>query len=303
MQQPILQKSKYLIKELAEEFLLLEIGDKANSVSYYQEKYQVARGTVQNALAFLKREGALTLSGRGRNGAVVERIDYTKLQAYCLSGALLGIMPLSYTITSQGLATGLYEALNKIDCNLVYTRGAAIRIQMVLERKCDFAICSRNSAEVALRNGLPIKILFDFGAGTYMPEHALVFRQADKNEIEPLMKVAYDPNSNDQKDLIDLLIRDVDHVHLVKIKTFQTLNALRSGKIDVGIWNVDELLLNADLHYKRIAPSLTEKFSTAVLITARDNSSLERLLQKYIDVASVAATQRAVKEGQIFADF
>lgn len=303
MQQTILQKSKYVIKELAEDFLLLEAGDRVNSVSYYQERFQVARGTVQNAIAFLQSEGAISLVGRGRNGAIATDVNYAKLQTYCMPRTVLGVMPLSYTITSQGLATGLYEALNKINCSLVYTRGASIRIQMVLERKCQFALCSRNSAEIALRDRQPIKILFDFGAGTYMPDHALVFRQPDKNCIEPHMRVAYDPDSSDQKDIIDLLTKDVKSLNLVKVKTFQTLNALRSGAIDVGVWNVDELLLNTDLHYCPIAPSLTEKFSTAVLVAAKDDIAVERMLQKYIDVESVRSIQKAVKEGRIFADF
>ena len=303
MQEVILQKSKYVIKELAEDFLLLEPGERVNSISYYQEKFNVARGTVQNALTFLKQEGAIALKGKGRSGEFVQEINYSKLQTYCLPGTILGVMPLSYSITSQGLASGLYQALKKIDCNLVYTRGATIRIQMVLERKCQFAICSRNSAEIALQQGLPIKPLFNFGAGTYLPDHVLVFRQPNKNRIESKMKVAYDPNSNDQKDLIDILTREVDNIHLVKIKTFQTLNALRSGEIDVGIWNIDELLLNTDLHYCRIDPSLTEKFSTAMLVTAADNHAVERMLQKYIDVASVLKIQQDVKQGRIFADF
>lgn len=303
MQDIILQKSKYVIKELAEDFLLLEPGERINSISYYQERFKVARGTVQNALTYLKQQGAISLTGRGRNGEFVQDINYSKLQSLCLPGTILGVMPLSYSITSQGLASGLYQALKKIDCNLVYTRGATIRIQMVLERKCQFAICSRNSADIALQQGLPIKILFDFGAGTYLPEHALVFRQPNKNRIESLMKVAYDPNSNDQRDLIDILTKDVHNIHLVKIRTFQTLNALRSGEIDVGIWNIDELLLSTDLHYCRIDPSLTEKFSTAMLITAADNRSVERMLKRYIDVEAVLKIQQDVKLGRAFADF
>lgn len=303
MQQPILQKFKYVVKELAEELLLLEVGERVNSVSFYQEKFQVARGTIQNALAFLKDNGAIVLSGKGRNGTFVQKIDYTKLQSFCMSDTLLGILPLSSSLTSQGLVTGLYETLNKFNCNLVYTRGARLRIQMVLEQKCDFAICSRNSAERALQNGLPIKILFDFGTDTYLSDHVLVFRDPNENEIAPFMRVAYDPNSDDQKDLIDVLTEKLDNIYLVKIKAFQTLNALHSGKIDVGIWNVDELLLQTNLHYVPIAAELTEKFSTAVLITAQDNLPVERMLRKYIDAESVLTTQRAVREGRAFADF
>lgn len=301
----LLQKMQYVVKEMANDFIILEVGDRIQPISYYQNKYQVARGTIQNAIAFLRNEEAIILKGKGHSGTFVEKINYAKLQKYCMSGSLLGVMPLSNSITSQGLATAFYKSLENINCDLVYTRGAKTRIQMVTDEKCQFAVCSLNAAEIALKSNINIKILFNFGPNSYMPRHVLVFKDHTKNKIEPNMKVAYDSSSTDQNGIIDILTEGTDKIQLVKVKAYQTISAVKKGIIDVGLWNIDEVIENkdSDLHYVYIDNSLTTKFSTAVLVIKNGDEANEKVLTKYIDVDRVRRIQQDVKDRKIDADF
>ena len=65
------------------------------------------------------------------------------------------------------------------------------------------------------------------------------------------MKVAYDDSSTDQNGIIDILMEGIDNIQLIKIKAYQTISAVKKGIIDVGLWNIDEMIDKKyyDLHY------------------------------------------------------
>ena len=52
MDQNLYQKIGVTIGQLAQDFLTRNVGDRIPSVSEYQEKFNVSRGTIQNALAY-----------------------------------------------------------------------------------------------------------------------------------------------------------------------------------------------------------------------------------------------------------
>ena len=48
------QKTGIAVNRLAQDFLTRKKGDRIPSISEYQEKFGVARGTIQNSLNYLK---------------------------------------------------------------------------------------------------------------------------------------------------------------------------------------------------------------------------------------------------------
>ncbi|NMC45416.1 MAG: ABC transporter substrate-binding protein [Chloroflexi bacterium] len=299
------QKIKFVVKELAGDLLLLDKGDKIKPISHFQEKYKVARGTIQNAYAFLKENGAVDFDGKGRTGLFIKEINYSKLQSYCMTGSLMGVMPMSNTITSQGLATALYKALNNIDCDLVYMRGGKKRIRMVMDSKCHFAVCSLNTAQIAMTEGCDAKILYNFGPNSFLPRHIIIFKDSSQNTIQPGMRVAYDPTSVDHCNIMDVLLKDIEGVQRVTIKAYQTMRALRDGVIDAALWNIDEALedKNSHLHYVFVDCMDTEKFTTAVLIVKYGDIAIEKILLNYINPEQIKKIQKSVIRGEIYADF
>ena len=115
MGEEFLKKKGIVVNYLASDLLQKKKGDRVLSVTEYQNKYAVSRGTVQNAWTFLKEIKAIKVKSHGHMGTFIEEIDYSILQEYALSDTILGTMTLPYSRLYEGLATGC----------LLYTSDAA----------------------------------------------------------------------------------------------------------------------------------------------------------------------------------
>ena len=279
------QKKGVAISHVASGLLSRNVGDKIPSISEYQKEFDVSRGTIQNALHYLKEIGAIQLSAHGHMGTYIEKIDYVKLQASTLTQEMMGIMPLPYSRTYEGLATALYEQLRDYRFNMAYARGAVGRIRLVEEGTYQFAICSKYAADHAIQNGKNIEIAQNFGDGSFVSRHVLVLRDPREDGIKDGMRIAYDHDSLDQSGLTRKLVEG-KKVHLVDIRTQLTLVALSEGLIDAGIWNYDEILEKKSAESFHILPlneqEYSSEFATAVIVIQKGNNALRELLHKNI---------------------
>ncbi len=294
------QKTGVAKSLLAMDLISKNVGDRVQPVSEYEEEFQVSRGTVQNAFKYLKECGAIELEYHGHQGTYIAGMDYRKLQENCMYKELLGIMPLPYSLTYEGFATALYEQLEKLNFNMVYARGAVGRIELVTSGIYQFAICSRFAAEEAIQSGKEIEIAFDFGPGSFLTKHVLLFKDHTMNEITEGMRIAYDSNSIDQSSITDHITKGKG-VTLVPIRTQQTITALLEGKIDAGVWNYDDIIENKHnkLHVVELHHSeYNQKFSTAVMVIKQGNSWLQALLNKYVNVKQAVDTIESVRSGK-----
>ena len=196
-----------LIHILAMDLLSKDVGDRIAPISYYQEEFQVSRGTMQNAFNYLKDMGAVTLAHHGHQGTYIEALDYIKLQESCLQREIMGIMPLPYSQTYEGFATAIYEQFKRLKFNMAYARGAVGRIQMVESGTYQFAVVSQYAAEHAISCGREIECLMNFGAGSFLSKHILLLRDKSAEGIMDGMKVAYDEDSLDQSKITQNLTK------------------------------------------------------------------------------------------------
>lgn len=279
------QKTGVTISNVAFSLLSQSVGDRVPPISYYQEEYGVSRGTIQNALNYLKETGAVQLASRGHMGAFIEKIDYVKLQDSCLVQEFLGIMPLPYSLTYEGFATAIYEQLKKFKFNMAYARGAVGRVNLVESGTYQFAVCSQYAAEYAIESGKNIEIVINFGYGSFLTKHVLLIRDKECREIQDGMRVAFDADSLDQSEITRRLIKGRD-VQLVDIRTQQTLSALADGVIDAGVWNYDDIIENQHLGSYNIVfledDEYNCKFATAVMVVQKGSTSLKELLKKNV---------------------
>lgn len=281
------QKTGVTISSVALSLLSKNPGDQVPPISWYQEEFKVSRGTIQNALNYLKEKGAVELVSHGHMGTCIEKIDYKKLQASCLIQDLLGIMPLPYSLTYEGFATAIYEQLKGFKFNMAYARGAVGRIKLVESGTYQFAICSQYAAEHAIEQGKNIEIIINFGYGSFLSKHVLLVRGKGCKEIQDGMRVAYDTDSLDQSNITKGLIKGKD-VLLVDIRTQQTLSALADGTIDAGVWNYDDIIENHHLGNLNIVfleeDEYNCKFATAVMVVQKGNISLVDFLRKNVNI-------------------
>lgn len=279
------QKKGVTISHVASSLLSRRVGDKIPSISEYQQEFGVSRGTMQNALNYLKEIEAIQLSSHGHMGTYIEKIDYVKLQDSTLVQELMGIMPLPYSRTYEGLVTAVYEQLKDYRFNMAYARGAVGRIKLVEAGTYQFAICSQYAAEYAIENGRNIEIAQNFGEGSFVSRHVLVLRDSKADGIRDGMRVAYDCDSLDQSELTKRLIKG-RKVKLVDIRTQLTLAALDEGIIDAGIWNYDDILETKSfegLHFVSLnEQEYSSKFATAVIVIQKGDAYLKEVLDKNI---------------------
>lgn len=298
--QVLYQKKGVTISKLAMDLLSKDVGDRIAPISYYQEEFQVSRGTMQNAFNYLKEMGAVTLAHHGHQGTYIEALDYIKLQESCLQREIMGIMPLPYSQTYEGFATAIYEQFKRLKFNMAYARGAVGRIQMVESGTYQFAVVSQYAAEHAISCGREIECLMNFGAGSFLSKHILLLRDKSAEGIMDGMKVAYDEDSLDQSKITQNLTKN-KKVRLVNLRTQQTISALLDGTIDAGVWNYDDMIENHRLDDLKIVflaeNEYNNLFSTAVMVIRKGNDYLAELLRKNISVEMTLKILGEVREG------
>lgn len=298
--QILYQKKGVTISKLALNLLSKDAGDRLAPISYYQEEFQVSRGTMQNAFNYLKHMGAVTLTHHGHQGTYIEALDYGKLQESCMLHEIMGIMPLPYSQTYEGFATAIYEQLDRLRFNMAYARGAVGRIQLVESGTYQFAIVSQYAAEHAIACGKEIECLINFGPGSFLSKHILLLRDQNSEGIQDGMKVAYDEDSLDQSRITRNLIKN-KKTELVNVRTQQTISALLDGTIDAGVWNYDDIIENRHLDNLKIVflaeNEYNNLFSTAVMVIQKGNGYLADLLKKNISAESTMKILGEVREG------
>lgn len=300
------QKIGTTVNRLAQDLLTRQVGERIPPISEYQEKFQVSRGTIQNGLNYLKDSKAVSLVSRGHLGTFIETLDYRRLQECSINKELLGTMPLPYSICYQGLATALFKVLSPYAFNLVYARGAESRMKLLSSGVCQFTVCSRYAAEEAIRCHSEIEIAVDLGPGTYLTSHVQVFRDPEKKQIESGMRVAYDRVSIDHRHLTEMVCAGIRNVELVDMKAHQTIQAIRSGEIDAGIWNLDDIL-ESGYQGLNVVPirqfTDAQLYSSAVLVIRRGDENIAQLLRQNASPAAVVPIQNAVREKRLSADY
>lgn len=197
--------------------MVLQPGSRVPTVSEYTEESRFSRGTIQNALQFLKDKQAIVLESKGHLGSYILEINYQILWACTELGTLTGAMPLPYSKLYEGLATGIYAAAERYGGQHEYClcqRGKHALIYCCED--FDYVITSEFAAQAAKKEGLPIKKCLTFGRGTYLSEHVILFAEAGKTAIESGMKVGVDQTSIDMQYLTQQLCaqQQVEFVHM-----------------------------------------------------------------------------------------
>ncbi|OTO72493.1 MULTISPECIES: GntR family transcriptional regulator YhfZ [Enterococcus] len=307
MGEEFLKKKGIVVNYLASDLLQKKKGDRVLSVSEYQRKFEVARGTVQNAWTFLKEIEAIKVKSHGHLGTFIEEIDYSILQEYALSDTILGTMTLPYSRLYEGLATGIYEVFkeNNIKLNLAYIRGSKERVRSIANKTYRFAVVSKFAAEQAISNGEPIDVTLNFGKHSYLSEHVLLFRDKDQKKIEKDMKIAIDYSSIDQQMLTKTIIKD-EQVKYVEMQGHQIISSLQNGQIDAGIWNFDEIRdkNHQGLYHVPLTESeMEQNMSTSVIITHKEDTSMRAFFQKSVDKEKILSIQKNVCDGKLIPQY
>lgn len=294
------------VNQLAQDLLSRKEGDRIPPISEYQERFDTSRGTIQNAIAYLKEQEALTLVNHGHMGSYIDHMDYRKLQECTVHKEILGAMPLPYSLCYQGIATAMHQVFDPYAFNLVYARGAESRLRLLESGICQFAVCSRYAAEEAIVSRRNLEIAVDLGHGTYLSRHVLVLRDPKARGVTSGMRVAYDPTSMDHRQITKLICRGISNVQMVRMHAHRIVQSIREGSIDAGVWNLDEILESGYEDLNLVMLDHVEdvgQFSSAVLVVSRGEEAMLDLVRQKAQPELVRQIQKQVKSGAMPAQY
>lgn len=294
-------KTGKAINDIASDLYLLQIGERIPSISEFQEKYHLSRGTVQNALNHFKKQGVITVTSNGHLGSKLLTINKPFFRSFLFENQLFGTMPLPYSKLYEGFATALNQQFHnhEIELSLGFIRGSERRIQSVVDEKFAFGVTSFFAAERAAIEK-SIKIVMRFGKQTYLSRHVVLFRE-DSDELHNGIRVGIDYSSVDHTYQTEELMRNIDF-EPVFIPANQVIFALREKQIDVAIWNYDEIIDKqiSDLSVRFINPTENlQKMNELVIIVKEGNRLIEELLKETLCVESILDIQKRVAQNNI----
>lgn len=298
----LINKEALVTQRVARELCSVAIGDRIPTVSALQETCDASRGNVQKALANLKEAGAVELESHGQSGTTLIAVDYLKLAQECGLQHLVGSMPLPYTTRYEGLATALYMQLNvdNIRSYIIFQRGSEARLQMLLDGTVNYCVMSRLAFNEFDQCGFDVTCVMDFGPNSYVSRHILLTRDQERMDWTGA-KVGIDHSSVDQSVLTERFFRNFE-VEFVPVQYIHIIERLRSGDLDVGIWNEDDVHIQSSSEiYVRDLNGLNEgeDDNHAVIVARASDKLTSRLIQSSINVESIRETQARVMSGEI----
>lgn len=299
--QVLLSKNGFATVTLAKEFLKYSVGDKLPTVTEISENFELARGTVQNALKTLQDNDAIRIESKGHLGSYLIKKNMKILLEFSGITSIVGVMPLPYSRRYEGLASGLLVAMENhynIPASMAYMRGSKNRISMLISNRYDYAIVSRPAAEEIKEKYDNITIVKSFGPHSYLSEHVIIFHNQKFNSIQDGMRVGIDKDSVDQKMLTEIACKG-KKVQLVHVDYSQILKRVMIGDIDAAVWNKDEIVDKMiEINYAEIENG-TIAADEAVLVVNKNEPEMVSLLDNIVDVNTVTNIQRLVLEGKI----
>ena len=295
-------KQQLVMMELARELISYEVGDRIDTISSYTKRFDTSRGVVQEALNTLEEEKAITRDKKGTLGTFLSNINYKKLWIFTL-GRIAGVSPLPYTKKHEGIATAIYNEMEKenIPFNFAYMQGAEKRIQCVLEGKYDFAVLSKESACTLIKKYNNIKIVMEFAQYSYLSGYALLYKDKDVLKKKKL-RVGRDLASSDHTKWMELLAKENElELEYIDIQYTQMVPAIMNGIIDGTIYNKDTIEkpgIFGDVYFEDLVINKDIGDETrAVLVISNKSLGFSNLLNQIINEKEVTITQKQVIDG------
>ncbi len=298
----ILNKSGIATQLVARALCGVEVGERIPTVADLVESCGVVRGNVQKALSNLKESGAVSLEAHGQNGTTLLAIDYEAIAAACGVNHLVGVMPLPYTGRYEGLATGLFTLMGRttVRSYISFMRGSEARVQSMLDGFADYCTMSRLAYMDCASRGMELEAALDCGPHSYVERHVLLLRNDGTRQAD-IRRVGIDETSADQR-LLTLNFFSDREVEYIPIQYTQIVAALKSGIIDAGIWNEDDLHLNEEGLREETLDSgnmHADDAARAVIAVRKGDALTKHLIRELIDVNELSSIQHEVMGGEI----
>lgn len=302
----LFKKSGAISIQLSRDLIFLEKGEKLKTIDYYSNKFQVGRGTVQEAFRFLEKNNVIALEAKGHLGTFLREKNFSKLWEITDWGHIVGVMPLPYSKKYEGLASGILIEFKKtgLPLSLAYMRGSKNRLEALKRNRYDFAVTSKLCVIPEYNFGGDLHTYFEFPPKTNVSTHVIVFSDYSKTEIEDGMKIPVDPSSIDHITLTKKECKD-KNVKLIETSYGQILENIEKKVFDAAVWNLDEikekrfdLNLTKPLQNAEAKEVLEKYCSRVVIVGKKENAFLNDLFKKKIDPEEILKIQDQISKNK-----
>lgn len=277
----------------------LSAGDRIPNVQVLSEELGCGKGTVQAAFGLLEDAGALTLRSRGSRGTYVESVDSGLMWIIAGRRSVTIAMPLPYSRRYEGLASGLQAsfAARGIPLSLAFMRGSTARLAALTENRADLVLLSQLAASLA--DNIELELVHSFGPRSYVGAHVVVLGEGHAVD-EPGLRVAVDPTSTDQVNLVERVFAGQD-ISKVEISYNQLDGAFRQDLVDATVWNVDELSMHISAPFTTVdlPPGQDDLNTTAVIVGRSASEPLPRSVSEALADPLVTVTADDVVAGRL----
>ena len=223
---------------IARDFNLMEVDSKIPTIEEYIKRFSVSRGTVQNAIANIRRSEGAVLSGKGVSGAYLREKNPEVLLALSGWNHFLGASGIPQTKPLIATSTALYLSAKEA-VTIAYVQGAERRIQGLLAGKLDFVLSSKIAAsQLQHQYADKLTVALELADQSYLTGFSILTKKGISKEN--IRRVGFDPKSPDYA-LITRKIFPENQYSIVHMHYSSLPTAIRSDTIDACIFNQDIL--------------------------------------------------------------
>src|SRR5699024_6455723 len=190
------------------------------------------------------------------------------------------MLPITYSLLQQGLATGLHEAFENTDISILLSqlRGAIRRLKFFNSYKCDFIIISTMIWYNIIKDDT-LTLLMDFVKLTNISNHVVLVNNQFMNGFFEGMRVGIDSTSVEHAQLTHKEFAN-QNVEFIETSYGNTIDKLVTGEIDATIWDASISYLPESVSMLPLKQDEESSYAHTIdsLIGKESNQALNQLL-------------------------
>lgn len=299
------KKSGWMVVCIARDFYNMTVGERLPTIVEYTEHFDVSRGIVQKAQAFLEEQGCIEVERSGARGTFLKAVDYEKLYPFTEWGSLTGTMPVPLTDSLASLTTAICEEMGEtpFPFSFAYVTGSSKRLEALENTIYDFIIVSKSSALNYLEQYEFLELGMELTGCIYSRPYHIFFLDPEKDHLEDGMTIAVDETSTDQHTITQKLIADY-HLHTVQLPyiVIADREELKAQGVDCFVYRQDGWMDASKRMTGYPIPELPgfseEEMVTPVILVNKQNYGLTKLLSRYVNPERTRQIQQAVLDGK-----
>lgn len=289
---------------IARDLLLSQVGDKCPTIAECVEKFDVSRGTIQEAFNILESSGAVLTDKKGKKGTLIQQKDDALLCQYAQLDTITASMPTPLNQCLMGLATAVCRSMSgcTIPFTFAFIQGSYNRVKALRENKYDMVITSLMTAKNFLASYDELMIAMTLDGCQYSKEYMILINSPNASGLKDHMTIGFDPTCSDQVSIINQLCCEYD-LQLVKVPYASSHFAITNHMVDAIVYRREPWLSQAPETTLLPVPNYKPEMDVPVILVNKQNYGMDKLIRSFLNEETCRQIQAAVIDGSMEMQF